>query len=169
VLEKHLRYGGKLLGICGGMQMLGEWIEDDGVEDESTQGLGWLPLSTSMQIEKTLRQVDQLSNYPERFRVTGYEIHHGESGADNHLFPFSACSDDKQIWGTYVHGLFEQGTFRKAWLNEMGFAVSDGIDQQQRTLASLDLLADTLERELTPALLQPLLATRSHRQMRYRN
>jgi len=160
-LEKHLRYGGKLLGICGGMQMLGECIEDDGVEGGSVKGLGWLALSTTMQTEKTLRQIDQLSNYPDKFRVTGYEIHHGISDEHAKLFPFSACSDDQQIWGTYVHGLFEQGEFRNAWLDEMGFAASDGQDQQQRSMASLDLLADTLERELAPALLQPLLATRS--------
>jgi len=159
VLEKHLRYGGRILGICGGMQMLGNIIEDDGVEGDGARGLGWLPLSTSMQAEKTLRQVDQLSSYPTGTRVTGYEIHHGASNTDANLFPFSACSDDKQAWGTYVHGLFEQGAFRKAWLYEIGFQSSDGKDQHERTLASLDLLADTLERELAPELLSPLLSS----------
>jgi len=157
VLEQHLRYGGRLLGLCGGMQMLGDVIDDDGVEGGSVDGLGWLPISTAMQQEKTLRRVDQLSVYPNGFRVTGYEIHHGESDCDEMLFPFAACSEDKQVWGSYVHGLFEQGAFRQAWLNAMGFATGDGVDQQQRTLASLDLLADTLERELTPLLLNPLL------------
>jgi len=57
-LETHLRYGGKLLGLCGGMQMLGQMIEDHGVEGTSMKGLGWLALSTEMQPEKTLRQVD---------------------------------------------------------------------------------------------------------------
>ncbi len=156
-LEQHLRYGGKVLGLCGGMQMLGRFIEDDGVEGSSVEGLGWLSLSTTMQPEKTLRRVDQLSSCPAGHRVTGYEIHHGVSDENASLFPFAACSTDRQVWGSYVHGLFEQGEFRQAWLNEMGFAVSDGKDQQQRTLASLDLLADTLERELNPELLAPLL------------
>jgi len=158
VLEKHLRYGGRILGICGGMQMLGNIIEDDGVEGNSTTGLGWLALSTAMQAEKTLHQVDQLSSHPANLKVTGYEIHHGVSDCDASLFPFAARSNDGQVWGTYVHGLFEQGAFRKAWLNGVGFQSSDGTDQHDRTLASLDLLADALEQALAPDLLAPLLA-----------
>ncbi|MDQ6970475.1 MAG: cobyric acid synthase [Mariprofundus sp.] len=158
-LEQHLRYGGKLLGICGGMQMLGQMITDDGIEGGSAKGLGWLPLSTTMHDEKTLRQIDRFASAFAHTRVTGYEIHHGESEADESLFPFAACSTDEQIWGTYVHGLFEQGEFRQAWLASIGFHASDGQDQQQRTMASLDLLADTLELELSAELLSPLLAT----------
>ena len=160
-IERHLRYGGKVLGICGGMQMLGQMIHDDGVEGESIEGLGWLALSTQMQPEKTLRQVDCIVSYPSRKRVTGYEIHHGVSDADAQLFPFSACSEDKQVWGTYVHGLFEQGEFRQAWLREIGFTGSDAVNQKERTLASLDLLADALEKEISPELLAPLYEARS--------
>jgi len=160
VLQQHLRYGGKLLGICGGMQMLGREIKDSGVEGGSGSGLGWLSLSTTMQQEKTLRQVDESSALFEDARVTGYEIHHGESDSDESLFPFSARSDDRQVWGSYVHGLFEQGEFRRKWLAEIGFAASDGRDQKEHTLASLDLLADTLERELDANLLRPLLQRR---------
>lgn len=158
-LESHLRYGGILLGICGGMQMLGSVIEDHGVEGSSAEGLGWLSLSTTMQEEKTLQRVDRASPCFGSRRVTGYEIHHGESESDESLFPFAEKSEDGQIWGTYLHGLFEQGLFRKAWLAEIGFSSGDGKDQRERTLASLDLLADTLERELKPELLKPLLAT----------
>ncbi|MDQ6969116.1 MAG: cobyric acid synthase CobQ, partial [Mariprofundus sp.] len=157
-LEKHLRYGGKLLGICGGMQMLGSFISDDGIEGGSAEGLDWLPLSTTMLEEKTLRQVDQSAPAFADVRVTGYEIHHGQSQGnkdDGTLFPFVACSDDRQIWGTYVHGLFEQGAFRMNWLQEIGFTGSDGKDQHQRTMASLDLLADTLEEVIEPELLAP--------------
>ena len=156
-LQRHLRYGGKLLGICGGMQMLGQRVEDDGVEGGSAEGLGWLPLSTTMRAAKTLKQVDQPAPRFADFRVTGYEIHHGESDADETLFPFAACSEDAQVWGTYVHGLFEQGEFRKQWLAEMGHTTGDGRDQQERTLASLDLLADAMEKAIKPELLEPLL------------
>jgi len=158
VLEKHLRYGGKVLGLCGGMQMLGQMIEGNGVEGASMNGLGWLPLSTQMRPEKTLRQIDCIASYPRKTRITGYEIHHGISDADDTLFPFAQCSEDKQIWGTYVHGLFEQGAFRQAWLKEMGFTDSNAVNQQERTLASLDLLADALEKEVKPELLASLLA-----------
>ena len=167
-LQRHLRYGGKILGLCGGMQMLGQRIEDDGVEGGSAEGLGWLPLSTTMWPDKTLRQVDKASARFGDERVTGYEIHHGESehnksDANNALFPFAACSEDGLVWGTYVHGLFEQGGFRKAWLAEVGFAASDGRDQYERTMASLDLLADSLEENLDPALLEPLLRSNTCR------
>jgi len=159
-LEKHLRYGGKILGICGGMQMLGQMIADDCVEGGSAEGLGWLDLSTTMQAGKTLRQVDQVAVGFGNSRVTGYEIHHGQSeNEDTSLFPFAACSDDLQVWGTYVHGLFEKGCFRQAWLDRIGFADSDGKSQHQRTLASLDLLADELELKLNPDILAPLLST----------
>jgi len=154
-LETHLRYGGKVLGICGGMQMLGQMIEDDGVEGTSMKGLGWLALSTDMQPEKILRQVDCIASYPSKTRMTGYEIHHGVSDSDASLFPFAQCSEDKQIWGTYVHGLFEQGEFRKQWLASLGVK-SDGENQQERTLASLDMLADSLENELDSRLLSEI-------------
>jgi len=160
VLQKHLRYGGKVLGICGGMQMLGKEIHDDGVEGESIAGLGYLPLNTKMGAEKVLRQVDDTASFPEKARVTGYEIHHGISDVNASLFPFAQCSEDQQVWGTYVHGLFEQGEFRQAWLKSIGVTNSDGINQQARTLASLDLLADALEQEIAPHLLSPLFERR---------
>ncbi|MDX8397076.1 MAG: cobyric acid synthase [Mariprofundaceae bacterium] len=156
-LKKHVRYGGKILGICGGMQMLGLNISDEGVEGDSVECLGWLPISTAMHPEKTVRQVHQQAAWPAEEMVSGYEIHHGVSDTDDVLFPFSASSDDAQVWGTYMHGLFEQGAFRQAWLQAMGCTNSDAVNQQDRTLASLDLLADSLEKNLVPELLQPLL------------
>ncbi len=159
-LQKHLRYGGKMLGICGGMQMLGHAIEDDGVEGASITGLGYLPLHTKMGVEKVLRQVDDTAAFPKKTQVTGYEIHHGISDADATLFPFAQCSKDQQIWGTYVHGLFEQGAFRQAWLKWLGVTHGDATHQQMRTLASLDKLADALEEEIDSDLLLPLFERR---------
>jgi len=156
-LERHLRYGGHVLGICGGMQMLGSSVFDSGAEGGSFTGLGWLPLHTSMQSEKTVRRIDALARWPASVSVTGYEIHHGESEVDARLFPFAAHSEDKKVFGTYVHGLFESGGFRKAWLAAVGGPASRGIDQQECTMASLDMLANALERELRPELLTPLL------------
>ena len=157
-LEKHLRYGGKVFGICGGMQMLGQTIEDNGIEGGNAEGLGWLPLSTTMFEEKILRKIDQPAIAFAGARITGYEIHHGQSqNVDATLFPFAACSDDGQVWGSYVHGLFEQGDFRKTWLNRIGFFTGDGKDQTERTIDSLDLLADTLQSVIKPEFLAPLL------------
>ncbi len=152
LLQRHLRYGGYVLGICGGMQILGETVRDDDIEGGTFKGLGLLPLHTVMQPNKVLRRILQTSCQPAGHTVSGYEIHHGDSDANNKLFPFAACSDDGQVWGTYVHGLFEQGAFRRAWLASIGFDGSNGINQDQRTSASLDLLADHLEAELSPEL-----------------
>jgi len=160
-LARHLRYGGKILGICGGMQMLGQRIIDDGVEGASCAGLGWLPLTTAMQPEKTLKRIDATAAFPAPLRVTGYEIHHGESDRDPALFPFAARSEDGQVWGSYLHGLFEQGPFRQAFLAALCFSGGTAVDQRQRTLTALDLLADTLERELDPGLLAPLCKANS--------
>ncbi len=155
MLLRHLRFGGHVLGLCGGMQMLGQRLDDPGVEGENMDGMGLLPLRTHMQAEKVLRRISAPARYPPPggFTVTGYEIHHGVSNTDDSLFPFACRDASGQVWGSYVHGLFEQGAFRRAWLASIGFAHSDGTNQQQRTLASLDRLADTLEQELHPDVL----------------
>ncbi len=161
-ITRHLRYGGKLLGICGGMQMLGARIIDDGVEGGCVRGLGLLPLTTTMRNEKTLRQIDQPAAWPGNHRVTGYEIHHGQGEGDA-PFPFAAISDDRQCLGSYIHGLFTQGGFRRDWLAAMGYHGGTDEDHSARTIASLDLLADTLQRELEPSLLAPLLSASTRR------
>lgn len=159
VMQKHLRYGGKILGICGGMQMLGREIVDEaGVESSgSVAGLGWLDVTTRMQAVKTLKQVEATACWPQAVPVSGYEIHYGDDHPDANLFPFSHRSDDRQVWGTYLHGLFSSGAFRRAWLREMGVACDTSDDHEKRVLASLDLLADALEQVIDPELLKPLL------------
>ncbi len=154
-IKQHLRYGGKVLGICGGLQMLGQSIIDQAIEGESCQGLGLLDIQTRMMPEKTLRQINRPSACPAGHIVTGYEIHHGQSEQPHgeqqaRLFPFAACSADQQVWGTYVHGLFTQGKFRKAWLKSIGILTQDDIHQDARTMQSLDTLADQLEQSISP-------------------
>ncbi len=82
-IEKHLRYGGKVLGICGGYQMLGMIIDDpQGVEDTpgNSEGLGLLPLATELTHHKILQQVEgSLHLLGENAAVAGYEIHCGRS------------------------------------------------------------------------------------------
>ena len=162
-LQAHLRYGGKVLGICGGMQMLGrEIIDEAGVENAVTAaGLGWLNMSTRMQSEKTLKWVEATARWPQAVPVSGYEIHYGDNNPDEKLFPFSHRSADGQVWGTYLHGLFASGPFRRVWLAEMGVSSETANNHEQRVMASLDLLADTLERVLDPVLLEPLLRRRA--------
>ncbi len=88
-IRKHLRYGGKVLGLCGGYQMLGLLIDDPcGVEGNAgdSEGLGLLPLVTELKTNKILRQVSgHLSLLGERAPVEGYEIHCGQSQLLNTL------------------------------------------------------------------------------------
>lgn len=118
-IARHLRYGGKLLGICGGFQMLGQQIDDPhGVESaagSSKQGLGLLDMHTTLHAEKQLRQ-NQGTLLLNHAPISGYEIHAGVSKGKALLRPLlqlshgpdGAISDDGQIIGTYLHGLFEQ-------------------------------------------------------------
>lgn len=157
-LAKHLRYGGKLLGICGGMQMLGKVIIDgQHVEGDSVAGLGWLDIRTTMQPQKTLRHIDAIACWPKSVPVSGYEIHYGDDHPEPSLFPFSHRSADAQVWGSYVHGLFAHGDFRAAWLAEMGLQDASVTHHQTRIMASLDRLADVLQASISPELLAPLL------------
>eukprot|EP00659_Diplonema_papillatum_P013316 gene13316-20529_t len=117
-VARHLRYGGKVLGICGGLQMLGEQVHDPlGLEGPcgSSAGLGLLAFSTTLEEEKQLRNV-RGRLLLEEAEVSGYEIHAGvTSGAglvraavqldDGRLD--GAQSEDGQVLGTYLHGVFE--------------------------------------------------------------
>jgi len=158
VLKSHLRYGGRMLGICGGMQMLGISITDEhGVESAgSAPGLGWLDMHTCMQTQKTLKRVEAMAHWPAKVPVKGYEIHYGDHHPNTELFPFSHCSADAQVWGTYLHGLFASGEFRRAWLAAMGQGDGVPVDQTERVTASLDLLADAIEKAVRPEMLATL-------------
>jgi adenosylcobyric acid synthase len=158
-LNRHLRYGGKLLGICGGMQMLGQSIDDpDGVESEPgrSRGLALLPLSTTLRAGKELRQVQgELPTLG--VAVSGYEIHCGETRLEEGAQPWvmlegqrpdGAISADNQIAGTYLHGLFDEPEACAALLGWAGLAQAREIDRGAVRERELDRLADCLEQHL---------------------
>ncbi len=160
-INKHLRYGGKLLGICGGYQMLGEFIHDPlGIEGEagSETGLGLLAMSTSLEPEKQLKRVTGTLSLPDQpsVGVKGYEIHAGVttgSALSRPLLtlnntPDGAISHDNQIAGTYLHGLFDHNDAREQLLHWAGLTEVVTIDYEQLRGNSLERLADTLERHL---------------------
>ncbi|HEY8118468.1 MAG TPA: cobyric acid synthase [Methylophilaceae bacterium] len=163
-IAKHLRYGGKLLGICGGFQMLGQQIHDPhGIEGEagSSAGFGWLEMETTLELEKRLAQVSDKLTFSDS-KVTGYEIHMGVSSGlalDNPVLyiegkPEGAISDDGQIAGTYLHGLFDHPDSINAWLNWAGMAlVNKDFDYQALRESELDRLADCIEQHLAWAKL----------------
>lgn len=178
-IATHLRYGGKVLGICGGYQMLGQSIADPlGIEDSAgdTAGLGYLPLSTELKAEKQLRRVrGELTLLGQKVAVKGYEIHCGESSyliprleqtnAPLQLIPESTSvsfadglqSDDGQILGTYLHGLFDSPDACQLILRWAGLNDAKAIDINQIREQQLDRLADVLAEHLDMQKLQPIL------------
>jgi adenosylcobyric acid synthase len=157
-IARHLRYGGKLIGICGGLQMLGRALHDPlGLEGGgSAPGLGWLDLETTLEAEKQLRNVQgQLTTEPAAVR--GYEIHMGVSHGPALARPAlrladgrcdGALSADGQILATYVHGLFDAPDALSALLRWAGLGQVQRVDLAALREASLERLADTLEASL---------------------
>jgi adenosylcobyric acid synthase len=168
-LQTHLRYGGKVVGICGGFQMLGEAIHDPlGLEGApgSAAGLGWLALETTLEPEKRLARVRGRLAFDEA-TVQGYEIHMGVSrgAALQHPAvqlesgPEGALSQDGRIAGTYLHGLFDHPEACAAWLRWAGLREADAdFDYQRLREAGLERLADAVEQHLDWARLDPLLS-----------
>lgn len=164
-LAKHLRYGGKLIGICGGMQMLGEIISDPlGIEDAAgdAPGLGYLSLRTRLTAEKILRHRSGLL-WDKATPVTGYEIHCGvsEGPALERPVVFSesdgfgndgAISEDDNVLGTYLHGLFDKPEASKRILQWCGLENFDAIDIHQMRESSLNRLAQAVEESLNKSI-----------------
>ncbi|MBM1221627.1 cobyric acid synthase [Ponticoccus sp. SC2-23] len=153
-LRAHQRRGGRILGICGGYQMLGRRIADpDGIEGAAceVEGLGFLDIETVMTPEKRLALTDAVDLASGR-AVNGYEIHIGQTdGPDTARAwlsidgrPEGAASPDGRVRGCYLHGLFSADDFRAEWLTEMGGA-STVTDYGQTVDDTLDHLARHLE------------------------
>lgn len=155
-LRRHLRYGGRVLGICGGMQMLGRSVSDPlGVEGPAgdVAGLGWLDFDTTLSARKRLENVTGQLAWDASTPVSGYEIHMGETtGAaldrptlwlDGNR-PDGALSEDGQIAATYVHGLFNSPLACAAWLSWAGLENAEALDHDAQREASIEALADAL-------------------------
>lgn len=158
-LQRHLRFGGKLIGLCGGLQMLGRRIADPlGIEGPAgaSEGFGWLDIETTLQADKTLRQVRGHLAFGDRSEVRGYEIHAGHSQGPALATPAveldgrhdGAIDPGGQILGSYVHGLFDAPGACRSLLRWAGLTDAIGIDLDGLRERSLDRLADCLERHL---------------------
>ncbi|RMH08821.1 MAG: cobyric acid synthase [Nitrospirae bacterium] len=187
LLLKLAAQGREIVGLCGGFQMLGRWLADpDGVERQGREkGLGLLDIETMFKEPKTARQVVAQPLFPwskPECPVEGYEIHMGVTrrGADAPCFRVfqvrqarhaqrmthhdwseetdGARSPNELVWGTYIHGVFDQPIFRRLWLNQvrqrkglppLGEIVSRQV--QSHLQSALDRWADHLERHLNLA------------------
>jgi len=167
-LYRHLRYGGRVLGICGGFQMLGQWIHDPlGLEGEkgSSQSLGFLPMETTLHPEKQLRrQTGRL--WKNNAKVSGYEIHAGVStgpALENPAVftaehPDGALSHDRLIMGTYFHGLFDEQEACNSILQWAGLEQVESPDYYLLREREIDRLASVIERHLDVDAIYNLLS-----------
>lgn len=159
-IQKHLRYGGKVIGLCGGYQMLGLAINDPlGLEGQagSTPGLGVLECMTTLESEKQLRNVSGHLALPGSPAMNGYEIHLGltsGNGLERAAVQLTdgrsdgAISTDNQIFATYCHGIFDHPEALTALLAWAGMEESEQVDFAARREADLNRLADSVEAAL---------------------
>jgi len=156
-IQRHLRYGGKLIGICGGYQMLGQQLHDPlGLEGKpgSAPGLGLLDCETTLAAEKQLKNVAGTLNLPGNPAVRGYEIHMGVTTGAALAHPAAlldghadgTLSTDGQILATYCHGLFDEPAALAAMLRWAGAQPGDThFDAAARREADIDRLADAVD------------------------
>nr|WP_314261890.1 cobyric acid synthase [uncultured Devosia sp.] len=152
-IAAHHRAGGKVLGICGGYQMLGKAIGDPhGIEGPpgTSQGLGLLDVETVLTPIKQLR-VEQARHMASGEPISGYHMHMGETDGPDRGRPFAevqgagegAVSADGRVMGTYLHGLFASDGFRRAMLGNLA---SPDLAYEATVEQVLDDLAIHLEK-----------------------
>ena len=165
-IAQHAGQGGKVLGVCGGLQMLGEALIDTAGIDGNAPGLGLLPLVTTFEVAKTVQRTQAkfgavrgawaaLAGVP----VTGYEIHHGQTAQHpamaaqgdvaHEVVPGIAWQNPAgNVLGVYLHGLFEDAA-----------AIEALFGAHAPTLeAVFDGLADGVARHFEPGVLDALVA-----------
>lgn len=174
------QFTGVLAGICGGFQMLGVSIEDpagveNGGQSRSVAGLGQLSVRTILRDEKTVRRVTGRTRVFDISRgaksFSGYEIHMGETLYENGAEPFSqivrenetnptqdgAIARSGRVFGTYVHGLFDDDGFRHGFLDSVreacGLAPARDYAAADRE-ARIDRWADHLRQSLDMNLIR---------------
>jgi adenosylcobyric acid synthase len=177
-VQRYAHSGGHVFGICGGMQLLGRELSDpDGLEGScngasNSCGLNLLPLRTVFGGTKALRQRNSPALWPsvnggssEPIAIEGFELHRGSSSALDPCEPL--CADAGLGWvqgnvaGTYLHGVFESGPWRRRWLNQLRARKGLPLLSEQQPHHSrqrealLDRLADAFELHIN---LEPLLS-----------
>ena len=152
-LKAHVRRGGRVLGLCGGYQMLGQKIHDpQGLEGpvQSIDGLGLLNIETTLLPDKILTRVK--ATHASGHTIDGYEIHLGNSNGADCARPFARIGDHDDgattasglVSGTYIHGCFSSDEFRQNFLKGLG-AKTSNLVFEQLIETTLDELAAHLE------------------------
>ena len=169
-LHRHLRYQGKIIGVCGGYQMLGKLIDDpNGIENNGiasqAQGFGLLDCASELMLEKKLTQTGGRLKHPsfDSNKIQGYEIHCGKTVSKEASFMRKdsgecegSVSSDSQILGTYLHGLFDNSDSATALLKWAGLITNKAIDLAEIREQQIERLANCLEQHLDPSLFNNL-------------
>jgi len=171
-----LAAGGTVGGICGGYQLMGRTIRDPHhveISDNEVDGLGLLPINTTFALPKIVEQVSGRHG-DSGHAVVGYQVRMGRivvaAGAEPYfeisgsptvdLRPEGICLQEGRLFGTSLHGIFDQGAFRRWWLNQLrrqkGWSAIP-VTQQVSLDARLDGLADMVERHLDMPMLDRLI------------
>ena len=149
----HAERGKWIFGICGGLQILGRAILDPhGIESAAPEvpGLGLMDLRSTFAADKTLVRVARAET-PLGVPSGGYEIHHGLTDHGPSALPLFLRADraypseaericgyvSGRRWATYLHGVFDDDAFRRAWLDHVRADI--GLAPQGRQLAAYDL------------------------------
>jgi adenosylcobyric acid synthase len=187
-VDSHVQRGGELIGICAGYQMLGREIADPrGLERGGTSmGLGLLDVRTELDVPKICRQIratSLLHDLEQSASICGYEIRMGRTSRGDVRPCFQieaseilggsvrgdegAANTSGRVWGTSIHGLFDQASFRRGWLNRargrkglppMALSISELVTTQLR--AELDRWADHVQQYVNMEAIYPMLKGR---------
>ncbi|MGV3482883.1 MAG: cobyric acid synthase [Planctomycetaceae bacterium] len=171
--------GTKVVGICGGYQMLGKTLDNPNrLESEQTcaPGLGLLDVTTTFQGHKQTFQVsamvleDSVAPGVAGECLTGYEIHVGRTESSSawlrltrrdvdgeHTAMDGARSATGTVWGCYLHGLFHNDAFRIAWLRSLGVKADDRVSRKPSLEDSLEQLADAFEKHIDLKRLEQII------------
>lgn len=156
-IQKHVSKGKPVFGICGGYQMLGQYLKDEhGVEGGGEmKGIGLLPHSTEFSESKTRKsQIGKLANVNGIFKglsgmeYEGYEIHMGISPG------FGNIINEGNVYGTYIHGIFDRSEISTEIINSLmkskGIEIShkDVIDMDKYKEKQYEILAENLEKAI---------------------
>jgi adenosylcobyric acid synthase len=162
--------GRAIVGICGGYQMLGEQLRDplgvEGPPNTTGAGLALLPVTTDFTATKETHRAQMLLANGDV--VEGYEIHMGMTLRKANVRPLGnivmrgqrpveiadgAVDSSGRIWGCYLHGIFENDSFRRAWLAQLGWRGNDTAPVLERQ-DEYDRLADVVEASIDWPLLE---------------
>jgi len=136
-IRRYSENKGNIIGICGGLQMLGTTLEDPFCKEgsknhsEKIKGIGLLPLKTTFFKKKLTRQINSESVWPCQSKINGFEIHNGQTELDNmrntkkvnsifkdlDLGWYKENNGGGTIAGTYIHGIFENDSWRDQYIN----------------------------------------------------